>query len=302
MQPDVKKRRKIPWIIGLMILLTFTFLILLQSSNLGRSLAVETASDTLLLYALSSLNFIALIIFSFIFLRSILKLVRERRSRVLGSQIKTRLLIYFFVLSLLPIMAMAVFSFLFMNRALERWFSQIPENVIREARDIQRQSLAERKTKLNETANMLARVLSAGDLRSYDLNSVAVSGNIAHIEVLSADNRTLAVGQKTLTNEQMTTVAETVNQLRSSSTDLVNGAVIAEMSSGRKLLIVPDPISEHTVNQMVENSLGEFDRLKQDQITVRQVGLLTLGVLTFLLIFSSSWLAFYIARGLTVPI
>jgi nitrogen fixation/metabolism regulation signal transduction histidine kinase len=30
--------------------------------------------------------------------------------------------------------------------------------------------------------------------------------------------------------------------------------------------------------------------------------LLTLGVLTFLLIFASSWTAFYIARGLTVPI
>jgi two-component system, NtrC family, nitrogen regulation sensor histidine kinase NtrY len=35
---------------------------------------------------------------------------------------------------------------------------------------------------------------------------------------------------------------------------------------------------------------------------VRQIGLSTLGLLTFLLIFASSWTAFYIARGLTVPI
>ncbi|MBK7935199.1 MAG: HAMP domain-containing protein [Acidobacteria bacterium] len=301
-QPVVKKQRKVPWIIGSMIVLTFTFLIVLQSSNLGRSLAVETASDTLLLYALSSLNFIALIIFCFFFLRSILKLMRERRMSVLGSQIKTRLLIYFFVLSLLPIMAMAVFSFLFMNRALERWFSQIPENVIREARDIQRQSLAERSLRLNETATMLAKVLGTGSLATHDLNSIATSGNIAHIEVLSSDHRTLAVGEKPMTAEQKESVDQTVEQVRKRIAELPNGAVIAEMSGGRRLLIVPDPMSEQAVNQMVENSLGEFDRLKAKQITVRQVGLLTLGVLTFLLIFISSWLAIYIARGLTIPI
>lgn len=300
--PDAKKRRKVPWIIGLMIVLTFTVLILLQSSNLGRNLAVETASDTLLLYALSSLNFIALIIFCFFFLRSILKLMRERRMSVLGAQIKTKLLIYFFVLSLLPIMAMAVFSFLFMNRALERWFSQIPENVIREARDIQRQSLAERSVKLNETANMLASVLSIGGLSSHDLNSLATAGNIAHIEVLDVNDRTLAVGEKPLTAEQKESVDQTVEQVRNRIAILPNGAVIAQMTNARRLLVVPDPQSEQVVNQMVENSLGEFDRLKQEQITVRQVGLLTLGVLTFLLIFISSWLAFYIARGLTIPI
>jgi nitrogen fixation/metabolism regulation signal transduction histidine kinase len=53
---------------------------------------------------------------------------------------------------------------------------------------------------------------------------------------------------------------------------------------------------------MADNSLVQFDLLKQKQLSVRQIGLLTLGVLTFLLIFASSWTAFYIARGLTVPI
>ncbi|MDQ3133009.1 MAG: ATP-binding protein, partial [Acidobacteriota bacterium] len=47
---------------------------------------------------------------------------------------------------------------------------------------------------------------------------------------------------------------------------------------------------------------AEFDKLKEKQINIRQIGLLTLGVLTFLLIFASSWTAFHIARGLTVPI
>ena len=105
-------------------------LILLQSTNLWKTFTVESSGDLLLLYALSSLNFIAFVIFAFIFLRSIVKLVRERRTFEMGAQIKTRLLIYFVALSILPIVAMAVFSYLFMNRALEKWFTQIPQNVI----------------------------------------------------------------------------------------------------------------------------------------------------------------------------
>jgi nitrogen fixation/metabolism regulation signal transduction histidine kinase len=60
--------------------------------------------------------------------------------------------------------------------------------------------------------------------------------------------------------------------------------------------------SERNVSHVVENSLIEFEKLKQKQVTIRYLGLLTLGVLTFLLIFASSWTAFYIARGLTVPL
>ncbi|MGI8409190.1 MAG: hypothetical protein ACR2M8_04845, partial [Pyrinomonadaceae bacterium] len=112
-----KQRRLSAWILGILVLVFLTVLILLQSSNLWKDFSVDTASDTLLLYALSSLNFIAFVIFGFIFLRSIIKLARERRAFQLGSRIKTRLFLYFAAISLLPIIAMAGFSYLFMNRA-----------------------------------------------------------------------------------------------------------------------------------------------------------------------------------------
>jgi two-component system nitrogen regulation sensor histidine kinase NtrY len=65
---------------------------------------------------------------------------------------------------------------------------------------------------------------------------------------------------------------------------------------------MPDLYAEGNVSQMIDNSVGEFEKLKQREVTIRQIGLSTLGVLTFLLIFASSWTALYIARGLTVPI
>ncbi|NOT46801.1 MAG: hypothetical protein HOP17_03490, partial [Acidobacteria bacterium] len=100
-QPVTNKRRTTPWILGLFVLVTFTILVMLQISNEWKRFSVDTASDTILLYALSSLNFIALIVFGFIFLRSIVKLMRERRALRLGSRLKTKLLVYFAAISLL---------------------------------------------------------------------------------------------------------------------------------------------------------------------------------------------------------
>ena len=94
-QPADKKRRRVPWVLGLLVLTLLVLLVMLQASNLWKSFSIETASDTLLLYGLSSLNFIAFVIFGFIFLRSVFKLIRERRAFKLGSKIKSRLLLYF---------------------------------------------------------------------------------------------------------------------------------------------------------------------------------------------------------------
>ena len=302
------KRRKTPWVVGALMIASLTLLIVLQSTNLWKTFTIESSGDLLLLYALSSLNFIAFVIFGFIFLRSIIKLARERRTFELGAQIKTRLLIYFFAVSLLPIIAMAVFSYLFMNRALEKWFAQIPENVVREARDMQRMSVEDRALKLDETAAMLASTLE-DQVNNDKLAKIAEAGKLSHIEVVSAQNQPIAVYARGITPEQTAELEPMLASVRSGKPPgpaFHDGkgfdVAVAKMSGGRKLLVVPDPVSESKVSFIVDNSLTEFDRLRQEQLTIRRVGLLTLGVLTFLLIFASSWIAFYVARGLTLPI
>ena len=303
------KLRKSPWVLGIFVLLSLTFLILLQTSNLWKSLSVDSASDTLLLYALSSLNFFAFVIFGFILLRNLIKLARERRSLELGAKFKTRLWLYFFAISLLPIIAMAGFSYLFMNRAVERWFTQIPENIVRAPIKVQDQAIKLQSEKFRETSKMLAMSLEKHDFTNEELSSISEAGNLIRIEVLSQTNQTLALHEKTLPLEQKAELDKIVGLVKNGRLDepiLRDGigfdAAAADFSDGRKLIVVSNLYSEENVSQLVENALAEFDKLKEKQINIRQIGLLTLGVLTFLLIFASSWTAFHIARGLTVPI
>ena len=303
-----KQSRISPWILGVFVLILLTVLILLQSSNLWKNFTVETASDTLLLYALSSLNFIAFVIFGFIFIRSITKLMRERRTLELGSKIKSRLLVYFAAVSILPIVAMAGFSYLFMNRALERWFTQFPENVVLEARDAQTLSLADQNRRLKETADMIGATLDGRPADSAELEQIAKAGNLFRIELFSPDGKSLLASAKPMTDEERSDMESIIAHVRTRNLDtsLSDGkgfdAAVADLRDGRRLLIVPAVRSDPGVIEKANQWLLEFDSLKKQQINVRQIGLLTLGVLAFMLIFASTWTAFYIARGLTVPI
>ena len=303
------KKRKPPWILGGLVLLFLTFLVLLQSSNVWKSLEVESAGSTILLYALSSLNFFAFVIFGFIFIRSLLKLMRERRALQLGSRIKTRLLIYFVAVSLLPIIAMAVFSYLFMNRAIENWFSEIPKDVVREAKKVQNQAVIEQTKSLKETAEMLVKVLDKENIDNEKLSEIAAAGNLTKLEILSKDGNILASAEKQINADQQTELETVLNFVKNGNFNedvLSDGkgfdAAVARFSDGRMLAVVPDLRPAGNVSQIVDNSLRRFDELKETQNNVRQIGLLTLGVLTFLLIFASTWTAFYIAKGLTQPI
>lgn len=292
-------------VLGLLVLALLVLLVLLQSSNLWKSFTVETASDTLLLYGLTSLNVAAFVVFGFIFLRSIVKLMRERRALELGSKIKSRLLFYFALISLLPIIAMAVFSYLFMNRALDRWFTQIPENVVREAEKIQEKSNADQFARLVNTGKILSVAIGTRELSESELERIAREGNLAFIEVIDQSGKVVAHAGP-VSPDDAPAEFELIQRGSFNAVELSDGSGVdvsaTRLDDGRMVLLGVDLRQTESVNSMFEGALVELDRLKQQQFTVRQIGLLTLGVLTFLLIFASSWTAFYIARGITVPI
>lgn len=301
------KPRSFPYVLGAIVLLLLIFLVVLQSSNYWKMLPVDTANDTLLLYALSSLNFIAFVIFGFIFIRNILKLSRERRALQLGSKIKIRLLVYFCAVSLLPLIAMAVFSYLFMNRAIERWFTNIPENVVRQARDVETEAIKNQSAMLGETARMLTATLK--NPAQKDLENLLVSGNLTRIEIADQNGNVLLFAERQLPPEQkqeLENILVFVHQNNFNEPSLIDGegfdAATAAFPDGKILTIVPDLRKTENVGLLVDSSLSEFDRLKDSQTNVRQIGLTTLALLTFLLIFASSWTAFYVAKGLTLPI
>src|SRR2546421_3778380 len=181
-------RRGAPLLFGGLVLLLLSVLVVLQLFGLWEIFTPVAASDTLLIYALSTLNFVAFFLFTFIFIRSLLKLRRERRERQLGSKIKTRLVVYFIAVSLLPITGMAVFSNMFFNRTLEKYFSNFPEGVVPEALEAQQRDYQQQSEQLAELASLVAIQLDRrqGEVTEGQLAELA-DGHFAALALFKSD-------------------------------------------------------------------------------------------------------------------
>ena len=317
------RKRSAPWLLGGLVLLLLSVLVVLQVFGLWEVFTPDTASDTLLLYALSSLNFVAFFVFTFIFIRNLVKLRRERRARQLGSKIKTRLIVYFITVSLLPITAMAVFSYIFFNRSLDKWFSSLPEEVFREATGVQRGEQSREMESLREIAATLAVAVEsqtnveseASEVVEQDsgapLAPLVASARLAMLAIVSPDGTTEAASGGDLSSAQRATLLAAVE--RTART----GAGSGETQIGDVLFdIVVQPIGGGRAQQLAvarvrraDPSLGRlvagartFDDFKRRQRKVRLLGLSTLGLLTLMLLFAATWSAIHLARGIATPI
>ena len=305
-----RRRRAVLWTLGIIVLLLLS-IIVSQQLWLWTIIPSETASDTLVLYALSTLNFVAFVVFSFIFIRNLLKLRRERRERQLGSKIKTRLLVYFIAISFLPIIAMAVFSYLFLNRSLEKWFSEFPERVVTEAQQVQREAVDTQKRNLYEMASLLSTILERQPEadRQQTLDRVIASGQLSAVEFREANGQLIAHSHAALSPADGAELERLLQQARSVDSDNESladnrdfDAVKVTLSDGKQLILSTLRRGGTNLGQTISGSQSEYQKLVERQRRVRWLGLSTLGLMTLMMLFVSSWVAIYLARGIATPI
>lgn len=312
-QRKLQTRRTGAWLLAGIVALLLAIIAAQQLFNLGPLMPSETGSDTLLLYALSSLNFAAFMVFSFILLRSLLRLRRERRERQPGSKIQTRLLVYFIGLSLLPITAMAAFSYLFLNRSIEKWMGRLPENVVERVREQQRESLTFQNEKLRETATLLATTIRTRPQAEWQsgLDQLAATGKLSAIEIISDSGQILAHSEAAIPGSQQQELQSILARGReldqiSSDTPLSDGKgfdlTTVPLATGMRLILVPQRLSDTDVNDTIAGSQREYQHLLERQRKVRLLGVSTLGLMTLLLLFASTWVAIHLSRGFAAPI
>jgi nitrogen fixation/metabolism regulation signal transduction histidine kinase len=89
-----------------------------------RALQPGSTGALLVFTAVTVLIFLLLLALLVLLARNILKLYADGRSRVLGSRLRSRMIVGALLLSFAPTLFMFLFSYLLMNRSIDRWFSQ----------------------------------------------------------------------------------------------------------------------------------------------------------------------------------
>jgi two-component system, NtrC family, nitrogen regulation sensor histidine kinase NtrY len=306
-----RRRRALLWVLGITVLLLLA-IIVSQQLWLWTVVKPDTAADALVLYALSTLNFVAFFVFLFIFVRNLLKLRRERRERQLGSKVKTRLLVYFISISFLPITAMAVFSYLFLNRSLEKWFYVLPDEILQQASELRRDTLSTQHQTLRDEASLLVMLLNqqSVDQRQATLDQIVASGQLVGVEIVANDGTVVARSRAELPDEDAQKLDQLFSEARTyrgpTGANLADGKEFdvlgVQLNGTESLIIAPQKRAATNITDVVTGSERDYQDLVRKQRRVRLLGLSTLGLMTLILLFASSWIAIYLARGIATPI
>src|SRR5499426_2248205 len=159
---DAKRRFRRRLRIALLAVVTivlFTLLLIWQAGDAAKWVRPDSASEAVVLYALSTINFLAFVVLLMYLVRNIIKLRQERREMKLGAKFKTRLVTYFISLSLLPVIFLFFVTHSIINRSVEKWFREPADQMVVKAREIVDVYARVERQRAERAAITLARLL-----------------------------------------------------------------------------------------------------------------------------------------------
>jgi len=115
-----RKREGIVIVLAILLAFMLTSLLVYLIGNQGN---IQFIPQNWLVLVLVNINAILLLLLIFLVVRNIVKLFFERKKGVLGSKLRTKLVIAFVGLSLVPTLLLFWVSIGFITNTIENWFS-----------------------------------------------------------------------------------------------------------------------------------------------------------------------------------
>lgn len=319
--PEIRKRRREKVLIGLLLLLvvalTSTEVYLVRRAG-------HPFTGSLLVFGLLNLNAILFLLLTFLVFRHLTKLFLERRARVFGSRLRTRLVLAFISLALIPTLFMFFIAWQLISGRLEYHWDNLVEDTLEQTLALGRTFSEGLQDKLKAAGELARRELEAQGLSpGADLTPVRArlaewvkSYRLAGLEVVGPSGEKLAQALPPATGE---TVDLSLPSLKTEQ--LAKGgfhrqripqglllSLVLPLKGGARgtsaYLVVHQLIPGTLLRQVMETE-GRAKKVRTSQILLRPVRVshyLTLIIVTILTLMAAIWLAFYLARELTTPI
>lgn len=315
--PRRSSRRMRVILLALATLLLAISLLVLQAFNTEQWFAPGSASETLILFALSTLNVIAFIVLLMVLARNIIRLRGETRPLKLGSRFTTRLVSFSVALSLLPVLFMFSSTVLLINRSVEKWFSLPTRKMAENARQIQESYLQSEQESLQHIAVTLAQRASSSEDISETLKVERGNQRLASIEIYEPSGKIIlreAGSEAVLPNNEMNAALQQIRARLADGTPTVT-QVLRDPSNLSLLAAAALPESRNSIviTRLIDPKIAErlseigqyaatYSQLQQQQRAIRTNAQLALGLLTLFALFIATWMAIKVARSIATPV
>lgn len=289
----------------------FVFLMVLSSGAFyllerAREASPEEIANRVLLFVLWYLDISLILILSFVLLRNVLHMVVERRSGVLGSRFRIKLVLTYVGLTFVPVILIFLIATNLLQGSIDRWFSSPVETILRGGAEVTVQLRELMEEHLQAQAVVASEELQGGrnreDLarlqRLLGVDLVALYDSNDLVESV-ANPRRIPASLPPLRWENLPQTGVRADRWR-------GGLLLRAWSplgkSGRVVVgnMLPRELLLHLENAIAADASFQEMKLQRGAITATTI--LVLLAITLLLLFASVWVGLFLSRRFTQPL
>src|SRR3989338_2631708 len=318
------KRRKREWYIITAVAIATIILTYIENHIGGADSSLPTTTN-IIVFGLINVNIILLILLVFLILSNFVKLIFERRSKIIGSRLRTRLIVAFISLSIVPTFLLFFVVIGFINKSIEGWFGIRVEDSLRESLELGQNYYKDTSDKLLTYASQTGARIGAegfpidGDrLRAYLEARVAETG-VSTIEVFSSGRQRVGyviaghVNQNMVPDIGTESISDVLkgNAANFAQTfekgDVLRG-ISPIFSPDRKTILGVVAVSHYVSRGMltkmkeISTAFESYKQLKILKTPLKASYFTTLLIITLVIVFFAIWIGRYMAKEITVPI
>lgn len=272
-------------------------------------------------FFLINVNIVFVLLLASLVVKNIVKLVLDRRRRLLGSHLRSRLVIAFIGLSLVPTVLLFLVSQGILGSVMQSWFSPRVVDAVDGAVRIARFHYESLESGVRDRAHFVATrvALQPTTLRpegQKELTSLLeekrAEYGLQQLILLKEGGEVLVqVGAADLPQPDRT-VLQSIS--RGEVPSVVRPERVAErevlrayigVPNAREFIVVASMVIPDALGEQLSGVLDAFDDYKELRSFRRPLTssyLLTLVIVTLLVVFAAIWVGFYLSKTLTEPI
>ncbi|MBI9079416.1 MAG: HAMP domain-containing protein [Pseudodesulfovibrio sp.] len=309
-----KKRRKREYI------LAGVFLVLIVGLTWGE--LKYLSEDYYLILNLLIINVVFLLAMLFYVARNAVRLILERRRKVLGSKLRTRLVLAFISLSLIPTALIYLVSVKFVQTSVDYWFKGQVEESMEQALELGRAFYGSAQDRLERRGNnMISEIVKneyawGGKAMDSYLNKKFDEYDLSLVGVINPEGNEQNTHASVQWGQAWPEIKEKIDWqslkadprswttiIPNPGSDMVLG--VTPVDEGRSgYLVIGETVGQgllHRLDQIVRG-LDEYKKLKSRKYPWKMNLYLTLGAMAMLIILGAIWFGFRLAKELSAPV
>ena len=325
---EERRRRKREGIIIVLIIIVVGLLTFAEGRIIHFGAGIPV-SNTILMFILININLLLLILLIFLVFRNLVKLLYDRKRKVMGAKLRTRLVVAFVALSLLPTIVLFFFSINFITTSIEFWFNvpveQALENSLLVGQHLYLHAEERNQFLLERIAYQIKsrKLLDPKKRKALSdyIQVVQREFNLQAVEIYAANSERLSYALSPELEGQPFGVVSTDNLqkdmglkvVRTISVNIATGELIKTIGTvpfgvGNKdaeafvvlAILIPPELSENMAS--ISRGFEEYQQIKLLKKPIQITYYITLSIVALLVVFCAVWFGFYLARTITIPI